>query len=206
MSRALSVRRVVVLFAVTLCFSVPSWAAFTGAYAPANWTTFTQTFGCGSSQVNIAGMPNTLVLRTSTACANIGAGYTLTGTLPANGTLSFNWSYDSTSFNDAGVITSATYSLGGVVTTLASNDGPQNGVVSIPVVAGQSFAFTLNGSTNAVFTITNFNAPPAPPVATVQPVPTVDTWAKIGLAALLALVAIWKLRNAQGSTGRNSRR
>lgn len=205
MSRALSVRRVVVLFAVTLFFSVPSWAAFTGAYAPANWTTFTQTFGCGSSQVNIAGMPNTLVLRSLTGCANIGASYTLTGTLPMSGNLSFNWSYDSTSFFDATVITSATYSLGGVVTTLASNDGPQNGVVSIPVVAGQSFALTLNGSTNAVFTITNFNAP-APPVATVQPVPTVDTWAKIGLAALLALVAVWKLRNAQGSTGRNSHR
>lgn len=205
MSRALSVRRVFVLFAVTLGFSVPVWAAFTGAYAPANWTPFTQTFGCGTSQVNTAGMPNILVLRTFTGCANIGASYTLTGTLPASGTLSFDWSYDSTSFNDANVVTSASYSLGGVVITLALNDGPQNGTVSIPVVAGQSFAFTLNGSTNAVFTITNFNAP-APPVPAVQPVPTVDTWAKIGLAAMLALVAIWKLRNAQGSTGRSSRR
>lgn len=37
---------------------LPAWAAFSGSYAPANWTSFTQTFGCGSSQVDVSGMPN----------------------------------------------------------------------------------------------------------------------------------------------------
>lgn len=191
-------RRLIMLPAAAALVSIPALAAFTGNYAPANWTPFTQTFGCGSSQVNTAGMPNTLVLRTFTGCANIGAAYTLTGIIPANGTLSFNWSYDSTSFNDAGVVTSATYTLAGVTTTLASNDGPQSGTVSIPVLAGQSFALTLNGSTNATYTITNFNGPGA-----ITPVPALDTWAKLGMAGLLGLTAAWALRRQRRLTSRS---
>jgi len=170
-------RRFAMLLSAALLVCMPARADFSGSYAPANWTPFTQTFGCGSSQVNTAGMPNTLVLRTFTGCANISSSYTLTGNIPANGTLSFSWSYDSTSFNDAGVVTSGSYTLAGVTTTLGSNDGPQSGTVSIPVVAGQTFSLTLNGSTNAVFTITNFNAPSG-----IVSVPALDTWAKVGLA------------------------
>jgi hypothetical protein len=195
----LQARRYVMVPVAGALICLPAWAAFTGNYAQANWTPFTQTFGCGSSQVDTAGMPNTLVLRTFTGCANIGAGYTLTGIIPANGTLSFNWSYDSTSFNDAGVVTSATYTLAGVTTTVASNDGPQSGTVSIPVLAGQSFSLTLNGSTNATYTITNFNGPGA-----ITPVPTLDTWAKIGMAGLLGLTAAWAMRRQRRSTSRSS--
>lgn len=195
----LQARRYVMVPVAAALICLPAWAAFTGNYAQANWTPFTQTFGCGSSQVDTAGMPNTLVLRTFTGCANIGAGYTLTGIIPANGTLSFNWSYDSTSFNDAGVVTSATYTLAGVTTTVASNDGPQSGTVSIPVLAGQSFSLTLNGSTNATYTITNFNGPGA-----ITPVPTLDTWAKIGMAGLLGLTAAWAMRRQRRSTSRSS--
>lgn len=193
-------RRFAMLLSAALLVCMPARADFSGSYAPANWTPFTQTFGCGSSQVNTAGMPNTLVLRTFTGCANISSSYTLTGNIPANGTLSFSWSYDSTSFNDAGVVTSGSYTLAGVTTTLGSNDGPQSGTVSIPVVAGQTFSLTLNGSTNAVFTITNFNAPSG-----IISVPALDTWAKVGLAGLLALTAAWALRRPRGLVNRQSR-
>lgn len=183
-----------------LLVCIPAWAAFTGSYAPAQWTPFTQAFGCGSSQVNTVGMPNTLVLRSVTGCANIGASYTLSGNIPGSGTLSFSWSYDSTSFNDAGVVTSASYTLAGVTTTLATGDGPQSGTVSIPVVAGQSFSLSLAGSVNAEYTITNFNGPPA-----ITPVPTLDTWAKAVMAGLLGLTAVWGLRRQRGLMSRSPR-
>ena len=169
--------------------SSPAWATFTGAYAQANWTPVTQSFGCGVSSVITLGMPASVRLETFTSCANIIAGYTLTGNIPASGTLSFDWSYTS-NFN---VGRSASYTLNGVSTTLATGFGPANGSVSIPVVAGQSFSFTLLGGTDASLTISNFSGPqpaPANPLA----VPTLSEWSRIALVLLLGVCAIWLTR------------
>lgn len=175
-----------------LCTSLPAAAAFTGAYAPANWTPFTQTFGCGSSTIDVSGVPNTVALRTVTGCANIAVSYSLTGNIPATGTLSFDWSYTSNSF---AVTRIASYTLNGVTTNLATGLGPANGTVTIPVTAGQPFQLTLQGGTNASLTITNFNAPqpPAPPPGPAA-IPTLGEWARIGLAGLLGLLAWGTLR------------
>ena len=183
---------VLALAAALLSVSLPASAAFTGAFAPANWTPFTQTLGCGSSTIDVSGMPNTLVLRTLTGCANIAASYTLTGNIPATGSLSFDWSY--TSNSPAGTRI-ASYTLNGVTTNLATGLGPANGTVTIPVTAGQPFQFTLQGGTNASLTITNFNAPqpPAPPPGPAA-IPTLGEWARIGLAGLLGLLAWGTLR------------
>lgn len=179
-----------------LCACLPASAAFTGAYAPANWTPFTQTFGCGSSTVDVSGAPGSVALRTVTGCANIAASYVLTGNVPATGTLSFDWSYTS---NSGAVTRIASYTLDGVTTTLATGFGPANGTVSIPVTAGQPFQFTLQGGLNASLTITNFNAPqpPAPPPGPAA-IPTLGEWARIGLAGLLGLLAWGALRRQRG--------
>lgn len=176
--------RLLTLSALVLA-STSALAAFTGDYAPANWTAGTQTFGCGSSTVNTAGMPNTLVLQTLTGCANIGASYSLTNPIPATGTISFNWSYT----GNAGAHNS-TYNLNGTVTTLASGIAATSGTVTLPVTLGQTFVFGLAGGTNASLTVTNFNF--AVPAAT--SVPTLDFWAKMGLSALLAGTALVALR------------
>ncbi len=176
------------LAVVAASTSFPASAAFTGPYAPANWTPFTQVFVCGTSEVVLTGMPNSLVLRTITGCANIGAGYSLTANIPASGTLSFDWTYSSASAQPP----LARYFLGGVGTTLATGNVVSAGTVSIPVVAGQTFSLNLDGSTDATFTITNFNGPL--PVAVPTPVPTLDEWARIALAGLLALTAFAVLR------------
>jgi len=178
------------LVATLIC--TPAWAAFTGSYAPANWTPVTQAFGCGTSQVDVSAMPNTLTLRTNTACAGIGAGYNLTGTIPVNGTLTFDWTYTGTN-----AAHTSSYTLAGVTTTLGSGNSPGAGTVSIPVTAGQTFAFTLNGGVSATLGITNFSGPQAV-VAT--PVPTLDTAGLAGLAGLLGLTALWALRRQRRYT------
>lgn len=182
-----SIARVRILVACVLAFvSLSVWAAFGGPYAAANWTPFTQTFGCGTSQVDTSGMPGTLTLKTITGCANISAGYTLTANIPETGTIVFDWSYASASVGGG---TSASYTLAGVTTTLASGNTTASGTASIPVVAGQSFSLDLAGGTNATLTITNFFGPGGPAA-----VPALDVWGQIALAGLLGLAGVWAMR------------
>lgn len=171
--------------ALAVAAALPAWAAFSGSYAPSNWTAIPQSFGCGSGSVSTAGAPNSIVLQTITGCANISVEYVLTNNFPANGTLSFSWAYTSNAASGR----EASYVLNGVPTVLATGTGPQNGTVSVAVTSGQPFRFVLAGGTNATLTISNFSAP-EPPV----PVPTLDFWARVGLAGLLGLTALWALR------------
>ena len=181
--------RVLVAFLSTAAMSttIPAYAGFTGPYAPSQWATGNQTFGCGSSEVDTSGMPDTLILLTSTGCSNIATSYRLTDPIPVSGTFTFNWNYVGIGAHHTG-----SYLLDGVETVLANGNGTAAGSITLPVTAGQSFKFQLVGGSSVSLMITNFMA--SVPAPTVFAVPIMPAWAKGVLVLLLAAAAFFSIR------------
>lgn len=169
----------------------PAMAAFTGDFAPANWTPNAQSFGCGTAAVDQSAMPAAVTLQTNTACASIGASYNLTNPVTTSGTISFSWSFSGSNIGHGGV-----YAVDGTTTVFATGIGAFSGTATVPVVAGQSFLFGLNGGVAANLTISNFSfvpavvAPPAGPAS----IPTLSEWGLIIMSALIAMFGIARTR------------
>lgn len=169
----------------------PAMAAFTGDFAPANWTPNAQSFGCGTATVDQSAMPASVTLRTLTGCASIGASYNLTNPVATSGTISFSWVFSANNFGQSGL-----YAVDGATTVLANGPGATAGTATVPVLAGQTFLYGLNGGVNANLTISNFSfvpavvAPPAGPAS----IPTLSEWGLIIMSALIAMFGIARTR------------
>jgi len=130
-------------------------SGFTSCYAPNNWS-LSQT-GNANGFVNTGNAPTSIILTGPDGVS--GGVYTRYQiTIPATGTLSFNWSVQ---HNDCCSYDYFGYTLNGANTALTYSS--QSGFTSISVTAGSTFAFTgytvdgCCGTFNA--TITNFSAP-----------------------------------------------
>lgn len=150
--------------AALLAFQVPAHAAFSGYYAPANWT-LTE-LGDGPGIVDTSGAPGTLVLTGGDEGAMTDTYFTIAS--GGAGTFSFDWSYSST--DDPGY-DAGFYILDslGNYTLLSFTDG-ESGSISVPVTAGQLIGFNIYSEDGqfgpGVLTITNFSAPAVPEPAT----------------------------------------
>ncbi|MBA6411607.1 IPTL-CTERM sorting domain-containing protein [Parahaliea sp. F7430] len=181
---------------VLAIFAAPSFAGFSGSYAPSNWsTTLTGTPpGGGGAAVDTSGAPNQIVLIGGDDDCDDDCELQYTTSVAATGTLSFNWSYSTTDVDgpeyDVFIILHD-----GSREQLSDDAGPatQSGSKSLNVSAGDTFGFALNCEDciegAAEVTISAFNAP-EPAVATeATAVPTLPLWG-LALLTLLLLVIV----------------
>ena len=134
---------------------VSNVSGFTGCYATNNWS-INQT-GNANGNANTGNAPTSIVLTgPNNTSGGVYTRYQIT--IPATGTLSFNWSVQ---HNDCCSYDYFGYTLNGANTALTYSS--QSGFTSIAVTAGSTFAFTgytvdgCCGTFNA--TISNFSAP-----------------------------------------------
>lgn len=191
------------LCTVILVWPLSAWADFSGAYAPAGWTTtLAGTPSGGGGGVNASGAPASIVLNGGdTLCPDTGSCYVeYTITAPADTTVSFDWSYVSA---DVDVAESDLFSFvrDGTLFQLSDNGGSatQSGNQSFSATAGQVFGFRLNcrdcifGA--ATVTISNFNVSPASgSAAGIRPVPTLQKGALIAMATMIGLLVLVAFR------------
>ncbi len=160
-----------------------AFADFSGPYAVANWTS-PQSFGCGPSNVSTAGAPASVTI-TANGCGGIIQGFLHNGA-PSSGTISFSYS----GYNSANA--TARWDVGGPATAFPAT---ATGTITAPVTAaGQKFQITLTrgaGDSNVV--INGFTFTPAAPAS----IPTLSEWGVIGLAGLMALFGIARIRRHQ---------
>jgi hypothetical protein len=149
---------------LSFLFAHAAFADFSGQFAATNWTIATQTFGCGSSSVNISGAPASVALSTGTGCSDIGASFTFPSA-PSAGTVAFSYTYV-VGF-DGPAHYPASYVVNGVSTQFSNNAGAasQSGNFTFQVQQGQSFGFVFQAANSSgqadSLTISNFSfAPP----------------------------------------------
>jgi hypothetical protein len=141
---------------------------FSGPYAPSNWTLTTLN---SDGTVNTAGAPNSISI-TSGDNGSGGSGDTnYTITMPASGTVSFDWDYttvDTDAFFDP-----FGYTVNGVFTPLIDSFGVTSGSGSVILFlnAGDTFGFQANTFDNilgrSTTVISNFDAPVPEPISLV---------------------------------------
>ena len=177
------------------------WADFSGAYAPANWTTtMVGTPPGGGSTVDTAGAPASItIVGGNSACLVQPCYVDFTIAAPASGNVSFHWDYATT---DVGGPQFELFLIlnNGASVQLSNNGGAnsQSGDYSMPVNAGQVFGFRLDcvdcdlGA--ATVTISNFVAPAGAAGPAVQSVPTLQEWTLLSLMALMGLIGFGQLR------------
>ncbi|MFN7325033.1 MAG: hypothetical protein ACK5SQ_00470, partial [Chitinophagales bacterium] len=110
---------------------------FENYFETGNWA-FSST---GDGSIDVTNAPNSIEL---TGNDNGVAGNTqLCITAPEALTVVFNWNFQTT---DGPLFDPFGYSIDGVFTQLTNNSGPQTqtGVVTLPILAGQSFCFVVN--------------------------------------------------------------
>ena len=180
-----------------------AWADFSGPYAPANWTTTTSgSPPAGGGTVDASGAPASITLVGGDAgCVADPANpcrldYTIA--MPATGTVSFDWQYQTVDFApdfDLFLV------LGNGSAIQLSDDlgaNTQSGSYSLTVTAGQVVGFRLDcndcAGGAATVTISNFSGPLPAPAAAVQPVPTLEVWGMGALMALLGWLGAARLR------------
>ena len=139
-------------------------AAFIGYYSPSNWTFTQPPNGVGS--VDSSGAPNSIVLEGSQGTIAPG-NVDFTITVPASGTWSFDWSYDSVDVVNSTINDNGGYLLNNTFTRLAFNsevvNGPVSGFISLSVSQGDTIGYRVSTSAGNSFpgllTVSNFNAP-----------------------------------------------
>ena len=140
------------------CVDAQQVNGFQGPFAPANWTVGLVN---SNGNVNTAGAPASIVItgpdNGSGAAGQTNYSITVNGT----GNITFNWSYttvDGPTFDPFGYTKNGVFTL--LTTGFAQN---QSGTASVPVVAGDVFAFSQRSTDNifgpGITTITNFSAP-----------------------------------------------
>jgi len=155
---------VITVLVSTLAISVPEAEAingFQGPYDPSNWT-FSS---AGNGFVGTGGAPTFITLTGVDGPRCISCATDFTITIPASGTLSFDWNYQSFDIS-LPLFDPAQFVINGVTTQLTSNFGSkiQSGSVSIQVLAGDTFTFRIL-STDGIFgpgaftSISNFVGP-----------------------------------------------
>lgn len=194
--------KLIILCATIMAWPFSAWADFSGTYAPANWTTTLQgNPPAGGGTVDTSNAPASITLNGGDDdCSEAPCYLDYTIEAPATGSVSFHWEYE-TQDGDG-----ASYDLflllhDGTEIQLSDDAGAdiQSGDHTFEVTAGQTFGFRLDCTDCAVgpasATISNFIAPLAQaPVATVQPVPTLQEWALIAMAGLMGLFAFAAFR------------
>jgi hypothetical protein len=184
---------------LALIASQPARADFSGAYAPANWTTsLAGTPPGGGGSVDTSGAPASITLNGGDAGCSAGPctlQYTITA--PGSGPLTFDWNYSTTDVDGPGLDLFLVVN-GAATTQLSDNAGgtTQNGSENITITAGDTVGFMINctdcGLGPANVTISNFNGPAASAAPT--SIPTLSEWGMIVLSTLLALGTILTLR------------
>ncbi|MCL4867620.1 MAG: S8 family serine peptidase [Anaerolineae bacterium] len=136
---------------------------FDGPFAIGNWTFTNTPAGVNGSFNTNPGPPIQLFVVGGNAGTGGNSDFSIT--IPQNGTISFNWGYQST---DTDCWDSGGYVLNGSYTVLACNNAQVpyfNGSQSIPVTAGDTFAFrvfTDDGAFGAgTLGVTNFQFAPS---------------------------------------------
>ena len=148
--------------------NVANAQGFQGTYAPSNWN-FSSDVG---GSVNTTNAPNSISLTSGNSFSGGDTTYTITA--PADGTVSFNWSFNSSDL-DSPFYDPFGYLLNGSFVQLSNDAGAsiQNGTTTFMVMVGDIFGFnanTLDGEAgSATTTISNFQAPEASPVSTPEP-------------------------------------
>jgi hypothetical protein len=153
-------------------------ADFSGYYDPAN---FTLTNTSADGFIDTSSAPGAISLVGGSNGSGDPGTTDFTILAPANGVVSFDWSYASL---DLPLLDDAGFLLNGVYTELAAADG-LSGPFSIPVVAGDVFGFRVetvdNTEAPGIFTVSNFSGPTAA-------VPEASTLALIATGATSLLV------------------
>lgn len=195
--------RFMLMLLLSAFFCLPAFAAaagFTGTYDFSTWTK-TSTFGDAVvSSVDVTQQTLTILEPNNSAGGEAPQEYDVSHVVPASGTVSFDWSFDSTidpccsgfNFYVNGVLHNL---IGGNFTSPSNFPATTgSGSFSIAVNAGDTITFggfsedgCCGASTNV---ITNFSAPTAAAIA----VPTLSEWGMIMLSCLLALGAAFSLR------------
>ncbi len=201
-------RRLLAGAAVSLTLALAPLSAmadFSGAFAPANWTTtlLGSPAGGGGASVDTSlapasikiiggdsvspGGPESLTPACTTGIGTCEIRYTITA--PTWGAVNFDWAYTTTDPDGPGL--DLFLVVNGVPTQLSDNAGAatQGGTHSLTVPAGQTFGFALNcrdcikGAAEVVVSNFSFSE------TSTAPVPTLSEWAMALLAALMALSA-----------------
>jgi hypothetical protein len=138
-------------------------AQFSGLFDPANWTISEDPVGTGGS-VDIAGAPGDITI-VSGDNGNFGGNTDFSIVIPADGFINLSWSYTTV---DGAEYDYPQYVINGVETLMPGYDinaggAAQSGVLTIPVLTGQSFALRMTsadgvaGPGTAIFS--NFSGP-----------------------------------------------
>ncbi|WP_432670335.1 beta strand repeat-containing protein [Flavobacterium sp. SM2513] len=147
--------------------SVESVADFTADYAPSNWI-FTNTNADGN--VNTTDAPASLNITSGNNDTNTSGTTDYSITIPASGTLSFNWSYTTSDEGPQYDIPQFVYN--NLVTTFTDYDtdgsSTQSGTITLEVTEGATFVLRMHTTDNvagaATVVISNFQAPQLTPV------------------------------------------
>jgi len=176
--------------------SSPVRADFTGDYAIANWTFSNNPAGTAGSFNTVPGPPIQLFVVGGNA--GIAGDSDFTITVVEDGEISFDWGYESIDIEDFDL---GGYVLNGTFTQLAGTDSQVpffNGTATVPVVAGDIFAFrslTTDGLFgNGTLGITDFNFVGAGAEPSILEIPTLNELGLTALALLLGLGAMLKIR------------
>jgi hypothetical protein len=192
--------KLLAFFVFAMFASLSARADFSGAYAPANWTTTLAGIPAGGGgTVDTSGAPASITLNGGDAGCSSGNGtctlqYTITA--PGSGPLTFDWNYSTTDVDGPGL--DLFLAINGVATVQLSDSGGaniQNGSVNTTVTAGNTIGVMINctdcieGAANV--TISNFTGPV---VSSPASIPTLSEWGMIILSSLLALGTVLALR------------
>ncbi|MFO0722704.1 MAG: IPTL-CTERM sorting domain-containing protein [Myxococcota bacterium] len=146
---------------LALLVSRDAHAAFSGSWAIGNWSE--SVTGNVASTWNISGAPSSVTLNNDTSSAT--SEDVMTITVPASGTITFDWVYHITNTSPL----AAGYMINGSRTPLTSggNHTQTGSGVSVSVTAGQTFGFYISANhlNQAYLTISNFSGPLAPSIS-----------------------------------------
>ncbi len=156
--RLTPIKVVAFLLCIGFCALSANAQGFSGYYDPSNW----DISSVGDGSADWSGAPGQLVVIGPDDGSNTAGGIQVTIMVPADGTWSFDWLYNSE--DDPGFDDGMWY-LNGVNTLLSDTNG-ENGNFSLAVETGDTIGFTVNSDDQVfgegILTITNFSAPLVP--------------------------------------------
>ncbi len=155
----------IVFVAIVSTLSVPIMSAyaggslFSGVYDVSNWDT---ELNGGDGNVLAENTSDVLITGDDSDQGQTDTSFSLV--MPCDGNVGFNWDYRTLDGDDDPVFDPAGYSVDGVFTQISDDGGDfvQNGMETVPVLAGQTFGFVVRttdgfeGEASAFFTPTEF--------------------------------------------------
>jgi hypothetical protein len=178
--------RLVPVAALVAAAVLPARADFSGAYAVSNFSLLTSISSDGF--VDTTGAPASITLFSSDSGEEASSTTDFQITVPESGTITFDWDYST--FDGGAIFDPFAVVVNGTETTVFDDSSLTVGsglAYSVPVLAGDTFAFRLS-STDNIFgrgsvTISNFSGP----VSSVAPEPGTIALLGVGLLGGLAV-------------------